>query len=344
MASVTVISQGSGIGIGIEMVRERTTRARSSGGARSVPRRMVALLVQVALLGMLLSSVLANAARAEDKIAARDHWERGTKFYDLGKYDDAIREFEAAYEAKSDPAFLYNLAQSHRLAGHTNDALRFYRTYLRYVPRAANRADIEQRIAELEKIAAQRPMTEPAAPATGNPGSGIVGAPPAVIEPPAPERPDTAPATGMVTPPPLGSANNGADTAPPVSPGPSGNQPTQPTDVPRSGRQTAGIVLAASGAGLFVVGAVFGLVARSQSNKVETAASNRDVFDPGVQSLGKTSQTLQWVGYGVGMAAVATGVILYVTAPKAEEQSGPRVAWQPLLSPHLGGAALRVTF
>src|SRR4051812_33273391 len=73
----------------------------------------------------------AQAPVPGDTNAARTHYERGTRFYDLGKYDDAVHEFEAAYEAKGDPAFLYNLAQSHRLAGHVDEALRYYRTYLR---------------------------------------------------------------------------------------------------------------------------------------------------------------------------------------------------------------------
>ena len=93
-------------------------------------------LVVVCLLGAALSS----PARAENAASAREHYERGTKFYDIGKYDDAIREFEAAYEAKSDPAIIFNLAQAHRLAGHNQEALQLYRNYLRYVPHPPNRA------------------------------------------------------------------------------------------------------------------------------------------------------------------------------------------------------------
>src|SRR4051812_40977344 len=69
----------------------------------------------------------AGGAPADPAAAtAKEHYLKGGRFYDLGKYDDAIREFEAAYENRPDPAFLYNLAQSHRLAGHNNDAIRFY--------------------------------------------------------------------------------------------------------------------------------------------------------------------------------------------------------------------------
>src|SRR5262245_1500189 len=62
------------------------------------------------------------------KATAKEHYLRGTSFYDLGKYREAIAEFEAAYQLKNDPAFLYNLAQSYRLAGDPEQALHFYRT------------------------------------------------------------------------------------------------------------------------------------------------------------------------------------------------------------------------
>lgn len=277
-------------------------------------------------------SLLAAPAMAEDKTAARDHWERGTKFYDLGKYEEAIMEFEAAYEAKSDPAFLYNLAQSHRLAGHPADALRFYRTYLRYVPKAPNRGDIEQRIAELEKIGAARPAAEP--PPTLPPPVGPATTPGSVESTSPGPVAETAPAP--VTPPPVSPSGAGM-TAPATA-------PVSPPDEPTSGRRKTAMVVAAAGAGVFVVGAVFGLVARSQSNKVEEAARNMGTFDPDAESLGNTSETLQWVGYGIGLAAIATGVILYVTAPRSEAAAVPRVALAPLVSPSSGGALLRVTF
>src|SRR6185369_323115 len=96
------------------------------------------------------------AAGADDTAAAREHYQKGTSYYDLGRYQDAIKEFEAAYETKNDPALLHNLAQWHRRAGNTEQALHFYRTYLRRVPKAPNRAEIEGRITALEQQLAQK--------------------------------------------------------------------------------------------------------------------------------------------------------------------------------------------
>jgi tetratricopeptide (TPR) repeat protein len=326
------------------------------------PLRRPALVLFAALLTWFCTVFLsAPAALAEDKTAARDHWERGTKFYDLGKYDDAIREFEAAYEAKGDPAFLYNLAQSHRLAGHAAESLRFYRTYLRYVPKAPNRSDIEDRIKELEKYVKEHPAAETAAPssppnipATAPPpnvptptppaagsGGGITGTPSTEPGAPGTAGAATTGTAGIASPPQLTSGPEGATAPPPYAP-----TGAPPAARKWSGRRIAGAAIAGGGGGLMVVGGIFGLVARNQAKKVETAASRGDRFDPAVESLGKTAQTLQWIGYGLGAAAVVTGLVLYVTAPVQEEtQPPPRVTVAPLAVPGSGGAlSLHVTF
>src|SRR3569623_3754549 len=89
-------------------------------------------------------------AWADDAATAREHAQKATTFYKLAKYDDAIREFEAAYEAKSDPALLYNIAQCHRLAGREGEALRLYRNYVKDAPRGPYRAQAAQWIAPQE--------------------------------------------------------------------------------------------------------------------------------------------------------------------------------------------------
>jgi len=45
---------------------------------------------------------------------------------------------------------LYNIAQCHRMLGHVDEALIFYKNYRRRAPGAANREEIERRISELE--------------------------------------------------------------------------------------------------------------------------------------------------------------------------------------------------
>ena len=118
-------------------------------------RGLASVVVSAALI---CAPVTASAQDkdADNKAAAKEHWSRGTSFYDLGRYDQAITEFEAAYQLKDDPAFLFNLAQAYRMAGKHERAVHFYKTYLRYVPKAPNRADIEEKIKTGEQLAAQQ--------------------------------------------------------------------------------------------------------------------------------------------------------------------------------------------
>jgi tetratricopeptide (TPR) repeat protein len=104
---------------------------------------------------------------------AREHYEQAVAHYNLDEFAPALAEFREAYRLKPDPSFLFNIAQCHRKLGETDAALDFYRKYLRNLPNAPNRADVERMIADLR---AQRAESAPAP------------APPA---PPAP--PDTTP-------------------------------------------------------------------------------------------------------------------------------------------------------
>ncbi len=129
---------------------------------------------------------------------------------------------------------------------------------------------------------------------------------------------------GVVAQPPIGSP-------PPVA-------------APRSSRKKAGIVIAAIGGAFLVGGAVSGIVAWSSAQSVEKASTNGDAFDPSLERTGRTAAVVQWVGYGIGAAGVAVGLILVATAPSAREGVPAPVAALPLIGPGLGGAAVRMTF
>src|SRR5580765_3342954 len=124
-------------------------------------------IIGAALLQAGAAHAQGKETSADSKAAAKEHYTRGTSFYDLGRYDEAIKEFEAAYELKNDPAFLYNLAQSYRQAGNHEQALHFYKTYLRYLPKGANRTDIEEKIKVEEQAVAQKGTATTPPPNTG---------------------------------------------------------------------------------------------------------------------------------------------------------------------------------
>jgi hypothetical protein len=126
-------------------------------------------------LGMLLSSATAGAAEGggTDADEARAYHEKAKAAFALSHYGQAAEFFEKAFELKSDPALLYNAAQSHRLAGNKQRALTLYQNYLRVYGRDERRPQIELRIEELKK-AIEKDRTEvPVPPPAGwPPGSG----------------------------------------------------------------------------------------------------------------------------------------------------------------------------
>jgi tetratricopeptide (TPR) repeat protein len=109
--------------------------------------------------------LIATAASADQVSSARQHFQKGTTLYELSKFHEAAAEYEQAYQAKPDPALLFNIGQAYRLAGEQQAALRSYRSYLRKVPDATNRAEVEGYIERLQKAIDEQKTAPPVAPA-----------------------------------------------------------------------------------------------------------------------------------------------------------------------------------
>jgi len=115
----------------------------------AMPSVRVAVLVTLGLVLGLTSGAMADSPE-KNKALAKQHFEAGVSHFDLAEWEQALVEFKEAYRLKSDPSFLYNIAQCHRKLGHVDEALTFYKTYRRRAPDAPNREEIERRILELE--------------------------------------------------------------------------------------------------------------------------------------------------------------------------------------------------
>src|SRR3954463_7760638 len=110
----------------------------------------------------------AQGAPAENE-PARAAFSEGERNFQLGKFDAAIDAYERAFGLDPQPAFLFNIALSHRrqyeIDGQTDHLARareLYRNYLRLEPQAANRAGVEKLISDLTaKIDAARGRPEP---------------------------------------------------------------------------------------------------------------------------------------------------------------------------------------
>src|SRR4051794_4096008 len=125
-----------------------TSRRRSRGCVRSRARRPTRdtflFMVAVRCCLVLAALLVALPAAAEDKEAARKAYSEGSRYYDLSQYADALEAFKRAYWNYEDPIFLFNIAQCHRLLDHKSEAISFYRSYLRKLPHARNRAEVQR--------------------------------------------------------------------------------------------------------------------------------------------------------------------------------------------------------
>src|SRR3954466_8848646 len=146
------------------------------------------------LTALCLHAAVASAGSTAEE--ARAHFERGSALYDIGKYAEAAQEYEQAYTMRQLPELLYNIGQAYRQAGDAPAALRAYRSYLRRVPEAKNRALVESYITRLQHDVDNKP-------------SGKAAGPPAPLPPapvpaptPTPTPPQPAMTAAIATPPP----------------------------------------------------------------------------------------------------------------------------------------------
>jgi tetratricopeptide (TPR) repeat protein len=93
---------------------------------------------------------LTSVAHADATADADQHARRGVALYNLGKYTEAIDEFEDAYKAFQSDALLFNLAQAHRKLEHCEKALTYYHQYLAGSATPALAQQVEKLLPELE--------------------------------------------------------------------------------------------------------------------------------------------------------------------------------------------------
>lgn len=92
------------------------------------------------------------AGPAEDRAAeAARHFDRGTALYAKGLYQQAVEAYAQAQALAPHPTTLFNMARCHENLGQTARALSLYEKALTRTRSPAERADIQQRVAQLRK-------------------------------------------------------------------------------------------------------------------------------------------------------------------------------------------------
>ncbi|MDP1824043.1 MAG: hypothetical protein Q8L48_12400 [Archangium sp.] len=105
-------------------------------------------------------------AQVPDDAEARAAALLGRKAFEAGDFDTAILRYEEARQLKAAPGLLFNLAQSHRRAGHLELAVFYFRGYLesdppehqaRVVEALLQRVQTERQLAvDLERLELER--------------------------------------------------------------------------------------------------------------------------------------------------------------------------------------------
>jgi tetratricopeptide (TPR) repeat protein len=256
-----------------------------------LPARLVAVVLALA--------VVAAPARAQPRkearkaAEARELYTKAMRHYELGEYDPAIDNFKRAYELSQAPGLLFNLGQVYRLKKDWAQALRLYRSYVRLVPQAKNRADVESMIIEMQANVdeEQRKATEAAAAAQQ--AQQVPVTPPAQpVSPPSAQEP--APVVVVVPPPP---------------------PPPRPKHAKL--KMWTGGILAVAGLGAIGAGIALGLRSRSDSRQlIADANDGSQTWDGTHQALYRDGQrmaigatTLDVVGGALVVVGVVVGVL-----------------------------------
>jgi tetratricopeptide (TPR) repeat protein len=258
------------------------------------------MLVSLALAALPSPASLAAPAAAVRE--AKQHFRRGATEYNLGHFQEAIAEFEKAYQLDPSPILLFNIGQAHRKLGNGSQAIFFFRRYLNEDPETKDRPKVEQWIHELEEAAARQPAPTPE---RGTPSTS-----------PTP----TTPTPTTTAPPPLAPALPDSGVI---------SSPDQPPRQPAAWQRPAAWATAAVAVGALALGiqqAVRYSDKRSAFAAIPAcgeAEMNRGA-DARCQSLydsGQGAKTLSVVGFVAGGILGGASAALFVLSRSAEPTS-----------------------
>lgn len=143
------------------------------------------MLARFLALGLALG--LAAAPAQADSLASRARmlFDRAETHFSLGEFKQALELYREAYRLKPLPGFLFNIGQCQRKLGRCDQAVFFFKQFLDRLPKAPNRALVEDLVRECEATlaAARRPRPPEPGPA---PATSAVRPPPRILVTPIP--------------------------------------------------------------------------------------------------------------------------------------------------------------
>lgn len=238
--------------------------------------------VAFALLAATASAHADPPPTAKAKAEAKAHVQAGTKLYNVQDYAKAADEYQQAYLLDPKPEYLYALAQTQRLSGDCDKAVRSYEAFIRAKPKADQ---IEKAQKNIERC--QEDIQARAAGTAPPPPEDIPPLPPAPPEPP-PEPKQVI----VVAPPP-----------------------------PPEKSYVIGHLLVGGGVAVGAASTVLFLHGRSTINTANSSL-DYDTFTSrrsGIDSA-KSQQTFGVLGMTAGGAMIVGGIVYYALHSASTEQ------------------------
>jgi hypothetical protein len=266
-------------------------------------------LGQLAALTVIL--LTASLAHAE----SREAMERAARKACLsGDVTKGVELLSDLFLDTRDPTHIFNQARCFEQNNRCEEAIGRFREYLRKAPVLSPevRADTEKHIADCQALLAQK-----AAPVPGDQGTEQPDA-----------KTDAGPGPGVATLQAL------------PAPQPDLSSGVAPAAHPGRGLRIAGITCGLVGLASVGAGIYFYTQAQYYSDKV----ANQAVRNPSDESAGRRAETMQWVFYSVGGAALATGTVLYLLGRQHATEGDSRTAVVPMVGPGLAGISARGAF
>jgi len=301
-----------------------------------------------------LASSLAHAEpSAQDKAQADAFFREGRALMSDGKFAQACGKFSESQRLDPAPGTLVNLALCHEKEGKTASAWAEFNEVAERpgddrarTPFARGRSqDLEKRLSRV-RVRVDRPAPDEVVTIDGRPHGAVAWGSALPLDPgehfieavaPGKKgwrlsvRLESGPSLIEVAVPMLDDA-----PAPLVSPAPE-THPTAPmAPQERGSAKTAGFIVGAVGIAAIGVGSYFGLrTLGKKSDADDLCPTNRCAGDPRITELddsARSSALVSTIAFGAGIAALAAGALLVLTAPG--------VAIAPSASPRAGGASL----
>jgi hypothetical protein len=272
------------------------------------------------------ASVDAQAAPVASVATAAGIAEKARRAFNLGHAQEAIEGFSQAYEMSGEAKLLFDIAEAHRALGHQAQALRMYQNYLRRDPDGQHREMAKKQIRELE---------------SGGQSNEHATASPALVATPLPRPPGPAPAPAR-TELAVRPAQSPPPTTPAPQPWPASSSPLMlaaepaptaaPTGVDLEGKPGPAAASSANSVHPWIPWALAGTTIALGAGAIVYGRSASSRYDDlsgscGQTATGCTSDQVQEVKSRAfkanvlwalaGLAAVGTGVVIYVDARDA---------------------------